>query len=143
MGEPTYTCWCDGDCDNPASGPFRLCSECHQFGHRRAPTYGLTADDLWPASHPRREDMSGRKQRPDYPIPMGTRLPPDPDPTTPHALWVEAQAAFPNDAEAAARHYAELMVDFGHLVPRKPGEDRNLPCGWPHEPPAPDPSVQP
>ena len=29
--------------------------------------------------------------------------------------------------------YLELMCEHGHLVERKPGDDPNLPCGWPGE----------
>lgn len=28
--------------------------------------------------------------------------------------------------------YMELMREHGHIVPKQPGDDGNLPCGWPH-----------
>lgn len=44
------------------------------------------------------------------------------------------QAAQENPGEAAftrRRRYLELLSEHGHLVEREPGDDGNLPCGWP------------
>lgn len=32
--------------------------------------------------------------------------------------------------ESIRRRYHELMVEHGHIVPREPGDDGSLPCGW-------------
>lgn len=58
----------------------------------------------------------------------------------PAALWRQAT----DEIDAACRaggdpmadpgpRYRELMREHGHLVPLEPGENRNLPCGWPGE----------
>lgn len=34
--------------------------------------------------------------------------------------------------EAQRERYRELMIEHGHLIPRKPGDPPHaLPCGWP------------
>lgn len=54
--------------------------------------------------------------------------------TSPHALWEQAAREHPNDELARSKRYHDLMVEHGHIVKASPGEDRNLPCGWPHLP---------
>lgn len=34
-------------------------------------------------------------------------------------------------AQETGIDYIELMKAAGHIIPRKPGDPRNLPCGWP------------
>jgi hypothetical protein len=58
---------------------------------------------------------------------------------SPMELYAQAEGRHPNDPEARGRLYHDLMVEHGHIVKAKPGEDCNLPCGWPGLPPAPDP----
>lgn len=50
---------------------------------------------------------------------------------SPGALWMQAQKEHPEDVAAASARYRELLREHGHLVERKPGDDPNLPCGWP------------
>src|SRR5438046_2731118 len=50
---------------------------------------------------------------------------------SPGVLWQQAEAEHPDDIDAHRRRYRELMREHGHLVERKPGDDPNLPCGWP------------
>lgn len=57
--------------------------------------------------------------------------------TSPSELWFQAREEHPRDNEACRVRYHELMVEHGHIVKAEPGEDRNLPCGWPGLPPAP------
>lgn len=57
--------------------------------------------------------------------------------TSPAVLYAQAEDEHPNDPEKRRQRYLELMREHGHIVKAKPGEDRNLPCGWPHLPPAP------
>lgn len=51
---------------------------------------------------------------------------------SPAVLYAMAEDEHPNDPEARRRRYHDLMVEHGHIVKAKPGEDGNLPCGWPH-----------
>jgi hypothetical protein len=41
---------------------------------------------------------------------------------SPYALW-----RFAGGGEL----YRKLMFEIGYLVPKQPGDDGNLPCGWP------------
>jgi hypothetical protein len=56
---------------------------------------------------------------------------------SPHELWaqaVEETAEMWHGQEredALDRRYRGLMREHGYLVDRKPGDDPNLPCGWP------------
>lgn len=50
---------------------------------------------------------------------------------TPFELWTQADQEHPGNASARGSRYRELMRKHGHLVDAKPGEPRNLPCGWP------------
>ena len=52
-------------------------------------------------------------------------------PHKPNELYDLAASENPNDLPAIRDRYRELMVEHGHLIPAKPGENRNLPCGWP------------
>lgn len=63
--------------------------------------------------------------------------------TTPNALWRQAEAEHPGDPDARDARYLDLMREHGHVVKAKPGQDRNLPCGWPHKPSAHPPEPQP
>lgn len=45
------------------------------------------------------------------------------DNPSPFELWQQASGD--------AARYRELLVEHGHLVRREPGDDGNLPCGWP------------
>ncbi len=46
-----------------------------------------------------------------------------PDRPSPFELWQQAKG---DRAE-----YRRLLWEHGHLVKREPGDDPNLPCGWP------------
>jgi hypothetical protein len=46
-------------------------------------------------------------------------------------LWHVAYAEHGNAEEKRRERYRELLLEHGHLVERKPGDDPNLPCGWP------------
>ncbi len=50
---------------------------------------------------------------------------------SPMQLWLQAEQEHPIDGDGRRRRYIELMRAEGHIVKAKPGEDRNLPCGWP------------
>ena len=50
---------------------------------------------------------------------------------SPGRLWYQAAEEHPGDKEARTARYLDLMREHGHIVEAKPGEDRNLPCGWP------------
>jgi hypothetical protein len=50
---------------------------------------------------------------------------------SPHVLWRKASAEYPDDRTACRDRYIELMREHGHIVKAEPGQDRNLPCGWP------------
>ncbi|MGH9095134.1 MAG: hypothetical protein ACRDXE_08230 [Acidimicrobiales bacterium] len=52
----------------------------------------------------------------------------------PAALWRQAENETDGEADRRAR-YLELMREHGHIVAARPGEDRNLPCGWPENSP--------
>jgi hypothetical protein len=54
--------------------------------------------------------------------------------TDPAGLWARAQIEHPHDGEARRSRYLELMREHCHLVERQPGDDGNLPCGWPGQP---------
>lgn len=45
-----------------------------------------------------------------------------------YECWVESMQAPPGTQRD---RYRELLREHGHLVPREPGDDGNLPCGWP------------
>lgn len=47
---------------------------------------------------------------------------------TVYECWVASMDAPPGTQRD---RYRELLRENGHLVPRKPGDDPNLPCGWP------------
>jgi hypothetical protein len=47
------------------------------------------------------------------------------------ALWRQARDEHPADNDARKRRFIELLREHGHVVDRKPGDDPNLPCGWP------------
>lgn len=49
----------------------------------------------------------------------------------PYKLWRQAEAEHPDDEMARRLRYHDLMVEHGHIVKAEPGQDRNLPCGWP------------
>ena len=53
------------------------------------------------------------------------------DRPSPGVLWMQAQQEHPQDIAARSARYKELLREHGHLVERKPGDDPNLPCGWP------------
>lgn len=51
---------------------------------------------------------------------------------SPFQLWMQSiHEKGMNDPEGQRERYLELMREEGHIVKAKPGEDRNLPCGWP------------
>lgn len=50
----------------------------------------------------------------------------------PSSLWQQAAREHPHDPDARRRRYVELLREHGHVVDRQPGDDGNLPCGWPH-----------
>lgn len=50
---------------------------------------------------------------------------------SPYELWKQALDEHPDDREAMRNRYRDLLIENLHLVPRKPGDDGNLPCGWP------------
>lgn len=50
--------------------------------------------------------------------------------TSPSELYYRARDEYPDDADAARARYVELMREHGHIVPRKSGESRALPCGF-------------
>lgn len=52
--------------------------------------------------------------------------------SAPGVLWMQAHEEHPTDTAARRERYRELLREHGHLVDRKPGDDPNLPCGWPH-----------
>lgn len=53
-----------------------------------------------------------------------------PSPSELHAQAVrEVDAA---RADKIRERFHELMKEHGHIVPAQPGDDPNLPCGWPH-----------
>lgn len=45
-----------------------------------------------------------------------------------YECWVKAGG---NTADFDRDRYRELLIEHGHLVPAAPGQDKNLPCGWP------------
>lgn len=55
---------------------------------------------------------------------------------SPGALWMQAHTetrdlpSFQRGQKCRER-YIELMREHGHIVPAKPGDRRDLPCGWP------------
>jgi len=50
--------------------------------------------------------------------------------TTPARLWAQANEEHPTDRDARRVRYAELLVKYGHVVPRRPGDTSPLfPCG--------------
>lgn len=57
---------------------------------------------------------------------------------SPFVLWRQSCDVYRQGTEAQRDLYHDLMVKHGHIVKAKPGENRNLPCGWPGLPPAPD-----
>ena len=55
---------------------------------------------------------------------------------SPHRLWERAGGGVidldtGNYVEANSDLYRQLMLAAGYLVPRQPGDDGSLPCGWP------------
>ena len=50
---------------------------------------------------------------------------------SPYQLYYQALEEYPVDPKAKRKRYHDLMVEHGHIVTAEPGEDRNLPCGWP------------
>jgi hypothetical protein len=57
---------------------------------------------------------------------------------SPFALWTQSCDEHGQGTDAQRSRYRELMIEHGHIVKAKPGADRNLPCGWPGLPAAPD-----
>lgn len=53
--------------------------------------------------------------------------------TAPHPaeLWKQALTEHPHDREAMRNRYRDLLIENLHLVPAKPSDAANLPCGWP------------
>lgn len=47
-----------------------------------------------------------------------------------YECWAQARREYPDSPDAMRMRYAELMRDNGLLVPKKPGDDGSLPCGW-------------
>jgi hypothetical protein len=57
---------------------------------------------------------------------------------SPHKLWRRSGGGVIDldtgmYVSADADLYRRLMVAAGYLVPKQPGDDGNLPCGWPGE----------
>lgn len=55
---------------------------------------------------------------------------------SPHALWTRAGGGVVdldtgNYVEANKGLYRDLMLAAGYLIPKQPGDDGRLPCGWP------------
>jgi hypothetical protein len=58
-----------------------------------------------------------------------------PELPSPIELHRQAENEKASEGLPAIRHrYLELMREHGYLVPKKPGDDPNLPCGWPGKP---------
>lgn len=60
-------------------------------------------------------------------------------PLSPSDLWHQAGAEHPDDVAARRQRYRDLCAEHGVTTPARPGESRNLPCGWPGEPAAVEP----
>jgi hypothetical protein len=57
---------------------------------------------------------------------------------SPHRLWMRAGGGVIDldtgrYAQVDPDLYRRLMIAAGYLVPRQPGDDGHLPCGWPRE----------
>ncbi len=50
---------------------------------------------------------------------------------SPYDLWHQAGDEFPDNEAARRIRYVALMREHRYLRPTLPGEDPNLPCGWP------------
>lgn len=50
---------------------------------------------------------------------------------SPSELWHQSIAEHPRGSRAQKDRYRELAREHGLTVPRKEGDDPNLPCGWP------------
>lgn len=46
-------------------------------------------------------------------------------------LWHEASDKWPGSTGMRDHYYRELLIAAGILVPRKAGDPKTLPCGWP------------
>lgn len=47
---------------------------------------------------------------------------------SPFELWLQAGGG---TSKYTRDRYRQLLVEHGHLVPREPGDDGHLSCGWP------------
>lgn len=52
---------------------------------------------------------------------------------SPFHLWTRAGGCVLHNeiTHADDELYRDLMIAAGYVVPRRPGDDGNLPCGWP------------